>query len=1178
MSKFSAHKSSLRLLSCILAFCMCITLFANVAGVIALAETTTDYTVWSGGSYDSLSEAHSTMTQDNEGYYHITTAEQLHGVIKNNGGGNKYKLDNDLYLNENFENYSDWGVNTPARSWDFTGHSNNVPTYKFYGTIDGCGHTVYGLYNGTGGKYAGLIGAVYDTTVIENLNVRYAYIKGAQWAGAIIGGNWSNSPTTTTISISGCSVRDVIITNIWNNGGTGGIIGLTTRKTTITNCSVADVEFESCVNSGANFNSCFGSFIGAFFDGAKTYDNGFQTWQAQRAVIKNSYAVNNTIKDTSGNIISAYVCGLYYLSGGTPLWCYCVTAENVYTDSTDIPVSGDGNNVKLMVSANGTSAIDPSSENYPIKNISADSIKGTAAKTAMPALNWTTWNVVDNDYPVYKPLEIWSGSSSYSTITDVITDLGYADEDGYYHIATAEQLHGVIKNNGGGYKYKLDNDLYLNEDFENYASWTNTNGPANVWDFTSSKASPTYKFSGTIDGCGHTIYGLYSKKDLAYGGLIGNVAGNTTVKNLNVYNSYVRAANSTGIIIGGNWYSGSAEGMKIEIIGCSVRNAIIDNVWNNGSAGGLIGMTSKPTVVSNCSVINVKMKSGAGATDANKFGGMGAFVGAVYAAMGVIDPSSYDVTQGSFLKINDSYAVDVINVSDNNAPIYVSGLYMDGTNWNYSMTANNIYTDATAVTTNTAGTVSLMVSADGQTAIEPTAENYPIRYVDGDALIGESAKTAMPLLNWNAWTIVEDSYPVYSDLVIWDGEETFATIEDVYASMSGSGTEASPYIITDADQLHGAIRLGGGGKYYKLSNDLYLNSDWANYASWSDSNAPANDWGLYGSNISFSGTIDGNNKAIYGYYNKGTGKEYVGLIPAVNTVSGAEQSVTIKNLDMLYCAHNGATKVGFLIGATWSESTGSVTIENTTVKHASIYGLWDSNAIGGMVGIATNQTAVTINHSAVEDIDFKALGNGTTGFAGYASYGAFVGCTNSNRNDAYFFSSGQAQSAKIYNSYAFDCVNTKNEELIYVCGIYPATLSSYCVTAVNVYTDATTIPESIDGYCKLLVSEDSISESNTVKVPSIDNYAPFFADGAWYMGEFGDNSPILKCRTEGYAYLDITGDGLEDKYNAVDVMYLRKHLLGVAGYEYINGDVNNDVNNEINISDLVRIKKILVGK
>ena len=78
------------------------------------------------------------------------------------------------------------------------------------------------------------------------------------------------------------------------------------------------------------------------------------------------------------------------------------------------------------------------------------------------------------------------------------------------------------------------------------------------------------------------------------------------------------------------------------------------------------------------------------------------------------------------------------------------------------------------------------------------------------------------------------------------------------------------------------------------------------------------------------------------------------------------------------------------------------------------------------------------------------------------------------------------------------------------------------------------------------------------------------------MGAFGDNSPILKSRTADFAYLDITGEGIEDKYSATDMVYLRKHLLGIDEYAYILGNVNCD--DAVNILDLIRIKNILSGK
>lgn len=783
---------------------------------------------------------------------------------------------------------------------------------------------------------------------------------------------------------------------------------------------------------------------------------------------------------------------------------------------------------------------------------------------------------------------VWSGGS-YDSLSALITALGDADDEGYYHITTAEQLHGAIANNGGGYKFRLDNDLYLNSGYENYLTW-GSNAPANVWDFTGHASNvPNYRFYGTIDGCGHTVYGLYSGSGY-YAGLIGGIDGfnPTTIKNLNVEYAYIRASKFGGAIAGGNYYQ-SGNDTTITFDGCSVNNVYFFNIWNRGATGGIIGVSSVNVKISNSSVTGVTFKSGAGDTDFNGLSCMGSFIGGLYKNMQA-SPFAFDAAQAKSLVISNSFAVD--NKIENKAgtivnPAYVSGLYDDNnTTWSYSLVAENVYTDSTNITTNYAGTVKLMVSADGQTAVESTSADYPIRTVAAEDLIGAAAKAAMPLLDWNSWATVPGGYPVYTGIEIWDGTDTFATTEELYASMAGEGTEASPYMIKTANQLHAAIRFGGENKYYKLANNLYLNENWEEYDTWTNNSGPANNWGLSGTGYSFSGTIDGDNHAIYGYYNSAS--QYAGLIPVVNYNAGDQEIVTIKNLDMLYCHQNANTASGFFVGASNNRDNnggnGSVTIEGCTIQYGRLYLIWGGNSTGGFVGLAGGNSPVTIKDCAITDIYFDTRSEDSA--AGYSFCGSFVGGTNSNLSIEYdVFSSGQASCAKIYNSYAYNCKNKQGND-VYICGLFYKGMDnvtglkfySFCVTAKGVYTDATAVPTSLDGTVALLVSEDGISEDNTVQAPTADNYAGLFESGAWYMGEFGINKPILKSRTAQYTYLDITGDGVEDMYSISDLAALRKHLLGVKEYAYILGDVDNDTANTINIIDLIRLKKILAGK
>ena len=134
-------------------------------------------------------------SEDFDGCY-IRTAEELAYVVLNNGktavtdaqGNTKdvrnYRLMNDIYIND--PSKIDWKTGKlldedeeyTIRQW-LSATSNKE---GFYGTIDGQGHAVFGLYvknDFTGEDYAGLI-PVLDAdrvTTIKNLGINYAYIR-----------------------------------------------------------------------------------------------------------------------------------------------------------------------------------------------------------------------------------------------------------------------------------------------------------------------------------------------------------------------------------------------------------------------------------------------------------------------------------------------------------------------------------------------------------------------------------------------------------------------------------------------------------------------------------------------------------------------------------------------------------------------------------------------------------------------------------------------------------------------------------------------------------------------------------------------------------------------------------------------------------------------------------------
>lgn len=156
------------------------------------------------------------------------------------------------------------------------------------------------------------------------------------------------------------------------------------------------------------------------------------------------------------------------------------------------------------------------------------------------------------------------------------------DGDGNYLIGTAAELYGfaeLVNNGNATANAKLTADIVVNE----YV--LDANGEANTGDFvqwTPIGNSSGKVYSGTFDGQGHTVSGLYVSGSGWYVGFIGKVSGSAVVKNLGIVDSYfsssgdhlgsivgnvvlqssVTLANvySTSTVKGDNWIGGLVDG------------------------------------------------------------------------------------------------------------------------------------------------------------------------------------------------------------------------------------------------------------------------------------------------------------------------------------------------------------------------------------------------------------------------------------------------------------------------------------------------------------------------------------------------------------------------------------------------------------------------------------------
>ena len=538
--------------------------------------------------------------------YQITNAAELYwfaGLVNGTLNGVQQNtaacavLTTDITINDNVLNadgnlnsgtFTEW---TPIGSYDISGEK------AYTGTFDGNGHTISGLYVDSDARYIGLFGRVGNGGTIQNAGVVDSYIsntKNYANVGGVCGyneGSIKNSYNTGSVSggtVGGvCGVNCSTIENCYNTGEVSG--GTVSGGTVGGVCGKNYGSIENSYNTGEVSGTSYVSGVcGKNYNG--TIENCYNTGEVtgEGAV---SYVGGVCEKNYNGTIENCYNTGevtgegeVSYV-GGVCVENYNGTIENCYNTGS---VSGSGNNVGGVCRYNNIGAIKNS---YNTGSVSGSGnnvggvcglnngkiensyyLEGTADSSDGNVLSEQQFSV-ESSFNGWDFNSVWKmdsilGRPLLKNNTEIIDG---TEEKPYliYNVGQLKDFAKVVNSRNTDIHAKLMNDITINDnvlgddgnligDGSNFEQWTPIGNDANP-------------YTGTFDGDGHTISGLYVDSDAQYVGLFGCVGINGKIQNVGVVDSYI-SATGNGAIVGG-------------VCGRNYRGTI-ENCYNTGTVTG----------------------------------------------------------------------------------------------------------------------------------------------------------------------------------------------------------------------------------------------------------------------------------------------------------------------------------------------------------------------------------------------------------------------------------------------------------------------------------------------------------------------------------------------------------------------------------------------------------------
>ncbi|WP_302525561.1 GLUG motif-containing protein [Phocaeicola barnesiae] len=187
------------------------------------------------------------------------------------------------------------------------------------------------------------------------------------------------------------------------------------------------------------------------------------------------------------------------------------------------------------------------------------------------------------DYPVLGGLKVYNNNGTYSNM---------AMDGDFYLISTADELRLFASMVNGGQTSingKLTADIELNNT-TGWENWSESNAPANTWTPIGNSSQP---FTGTLDGAGHSVSGIYINSGTDYQGLVGVLGSGGTLQNLGVKASYIKGGARVGGVCGENrgtvnncYNTGNVTGNSQVGGVCGMNYGNVTNCYNTGNVTG----------------------------------------------------------------------------------------------------------------------------------------------------------------------------------------------------------------------------------------------------------------------------------------------------------------------------------------------------------------------------------------------------------------------------------------------------------------------------------------------------------------------------------------------------------------------------------------------------------------